>query len=100
MLLDRTIAQLDVGHVDPEQAESMGHLGYMQWLGALKGDASYKAEAMTAYVRARPLVRKSPAIAIFCDLLLASCAKPLRPLELNLPVPARRGGAKARRSAK
>ncbi len=45
MLLKRTIAQLDVGYVPQDVAEEMGHLGYLQWLGAVQGDASYLQEA-------------------------------------------------------
>ncbi|NRB35080.1 MAG: hypothetical protein HRU31_10090 [Rhodobacteraceae bacterium] len=97
MLLERTIAQLDVGQVSPSQAEKMGHLGYLQWLGALPGEAGYLQEAMRAYDMAQPFIRTSPAVAVFCQLLMASTAMPLVPLELKLPARTRRGGAKARR---
>lgn len=99
MLLERTITQLDIGHVPEHIALEMGHLGYVQWLGSLNGDASYLKEAVRAYELARPFMKTSPAIAVFCQLLVQSIASPLAPLELKLPVPARRGGAKARRSA-
>lgn len=97
MLLERTISQLDIGYVPDHVAEKMGHLGYAQWLGALKGDAGYLVEAMRAYEMAQPFIRNSPAVAVFCQLLVDSTASPLKPLDLKLPVPARRGGAKARR---
>ncbi len=97
MLLERTIAQLDIGDVPPDVAEEMGHLGYMQWLGALKGDAGYVQEAMRAYELARPFMRTSPAVDVFCRLLVESSATPLTPLDLKLPTPTRRGGARARR---
>ncbi len=97
MLLERTILQLDIGHVPPDQAETMGHLGYMQWLGALRGDADYRREAMRAYERARPFIRTSPAIAVFCQLLVASCTTLPSVLDLRLPARTRRGGARARR---
>ncbi|MEM6373701.1 MAG: hypothetical protein AAF727_13100 [Pseudomonadota bacterium] len=97
MMLERTISQLDVGYVPDHTAEEMAHLGYAQWLGALKGDAGYVDEAMRAYRLAQPFVRNSPAVAVFCLLLVESTAWPPRPLDLKLPAPARRGGAKARR---
>ncbi|MEM9844864.1 MAG: hypothetical protein AAF965_08700 [Pseudomonadota bacterium] len=97
MLLERTISQLDVGYVPDHLAEEMGHLGYAQWLGALKGDAGYVNEAMRAYKRAQPFIRTSPAVAVFCQLLLESTTSTPKPLDLRLPAPGRRGGAKARR---
>ncbi|MEM1363623.1 MAG: hypothetical protein AAGF94_18270 [Pseudomonadota bacterium] len=97
MLLERTISQLDVGDVPDHIAEKMGHLGYAQWLGALKGEAGYFKEAMRAYELAQPFIRTSPAVAVFCHLLVESTASPLRPLALKLPAPVRRGGSKARR---
>jgi len=97
MLLERTLSQLDVGHVPDSVAQQMGHLGYVQWLGALQGDASYLAEAMHAYELARPFLKHSPAVAVFCHLIMESVASPLQPLDLKLPAATRRGGAKARR---
>ena len=97
MLLERTISQLDIGYVPDDKAEEMGHLGYAQWLGALKGSAGYEHEANRAYDLAKPFIETSPAIAVFCRLLVESIASSPRPLELKLPAPARRGGAKARR---
>jgi len=97
MLLNRTISQLDIGYVPDCVAEEMGHLGYTQWLGALKGDASYWAEAMRAYETAQPFIRTSPAVAVFCHLLVQSTALPPKPLDLKLPKPARRGGSRVRR---
>ena len=99
MLLEYTIAQLDIGDVPPDQAEKMGHLGYLQWLGALRGDANYVQEAMRAHELARPFIDTSPAIAVFCHLLVTSAATPPTPLALKLPPPTRRGGARARRAA-
>ena len=97
MLLERTIAQLDVGWLPPEQAKTKGHLGYLQWLGALRGDMSYLSEAMRAYQLAQPFIRNSPAVAVFCQLLIASTTSPAVPLTLELPEPTRKGGAQARR---
>lgn len=97
MLLERTIFQLDVGDVPPDRANELGTLGYMQWLGGLRGDACYLHEAMRAYDMAAPFVRTSPAIAVFCNLLVASAVSPAEPLPLTLPRKSRRGGAQARR---
>ena len=99
MLLERTIGQLDVGDVPPEMAEEMGHLGYAQWLGALRGNASYLEEAKRACDMARPFIHVSPAVAVFHDLLATSIAAPLVPLDLKLLRPTRRGGTRARRGA-
>ena len=97
MLLERTIAQLDVGWLPPEEATAKGHMGYLQWLGALHGDTSYPSEAMRAYQMAQPFIRTSPAVAVFCHLLVESTVSPALPLILVLPEPIRKGGAKARR---
>ena len=97
MLLERTIFQLDIGHVPPDQAEKLGQLGYIQWLGALPADAAYPREAMRAYEFARPFIRTSPAVAVFCRLLVASAVSPTEPLNLTWPLRGRRGGAQARR---
>ena len=97
MLLELTIAQLDIGDVSSKRAEDMGHLGYIQWLGALKGDACYRTEAMRAYDMAKPCAHISPAIAVFCELLAQTLDHPLKPLALKYPKRQRRGGAKARR---
>ncbi|MDV4143986.1 MULTISPECIES: hypothetical protein [Shimia] len=99
MLLKRTISQLDIGYVCPDRATELGQLGYMQWLGALKPMAHYREEAMQAYTAAMPFIATSPAIAVFCDLLLASMRVPIEPLPLALPRKLRRGGARARRAA-
>ena len=99
MFLERTISQLDVGYVPQDKAESMGHMGYIQWLGALPGDASYLREALRAYEMALPFIRSSPAVAVFCHLLVSSATGTPQPLELKLPNATRRGGASARRAA-
>ena len=99
MLLKRTITQLDIGHTTPERAQELGQLGYLQWLGALSAKSSYFDEAMRAHKMAIPFAATSPAIAVFCDLLVASVRVPIEPLPLSLPNRQRRGGAKARRAA-
>ena len=95
MILERTISQLDIGPLPDPQARELGRLGYLQWLGALPGEVSYPAEVRRALTAARPFALNSPAVGVFCDLLWASLE--LAPLELEMPVRARRGGAEARR---
>ena len=97
MLLKRTISQLDIGHTPPERAQELGQLGYIQWLGALPLNSGYQREAKRAYGMAKPFAATSPAVKVFCDLLLTSLQEPLTPLPLNLPDSKRRGGAQARR---
>ena len=97
MLLERTISQLDIGPVPPDHATELGQLGYLQWLASLPRDADYIGEAMHAYTTAQPLLRSSPAVAVFCDLLVASTRQPIAPLPMRLPTRERRGGAQARR---
>jgi len=98
MQLEQTIRQLDVGPLPPDEADSMGQLGYMQWLGGLNGSADYRREARRACALARPFADVSPAVAVFCALLRASLPSPLVLLPLALPPRSRRGGAAARRT--
>ncbi|MCE0504987.1 hypothetical protein LR948_06465 [Roseivivax sp. GX 12232] len=93
----QTLRQLDVGPLPPDRAEEMAQLGYLQWLGALPGDAGYRQEALRARAVALPLAASSPAVARFCRLLSESLVTPLAPLALSVPKRVRRGGAKARR---
>jgi len=97
MLLNRTIYQLDVGPVPPERAKELAHLGYAQWLGALPSGAKYCDEVRRALIAAAPFCGGSPAVSVFCELLMASLS--VRALDLDLPVRQRRGGARARRGA-
>ncbi|MEM7068233.1 MAG: hypothetical protein AAF478_05050 [Pseudomonadota bacterium] len=99
MLLKRTISQLDIGNTSPERAQELGQLGYIQWLGALPAEVGYEKEAKRAYTFAKPFTATSPAVKVFCDLLLASIRSPIEPLPLSIPVCKRRGGAKARRTS-
>ncbi|MEL6410383.1 MAG: hypothetical protein AAFQ38_08285 [Pseudomonadota bacterium] len=99
MLLELTISQLDIGYVPQGRAQVMGQLGYMQWLGALPAMSHYIDEATHAYALAKPFAANSPAVDVFCDLLLSSLKAPLSPMPLKLPARERRGGARARRSA-
>lgn len=97
MLLERTILQLDIGFVPPDEAAELGGLGYLQWLAGLPGRSDYRREAARAYAMAEPFIETSPAIAVFCDLLASSMKTPLKPSPLSMPARRRRGGAPARR---
>lgn len=98
MLHERTIHQIRMSKATPERAKDIGRMGYMQWLGGLPGHSSYEAEAVRAYLLAMDHMESDPAIAEFCDLIRKSLRTPLRPLDLPLPKPQRRGGARVRRS--
>ncbi|WP_158969823.1 hypothetical protein [Chachezhania sediminis] len=97
MLLERTITTLQTQAETPERAEELGKLGFIQWLAWLKPDASFPAEAARALELAAPFQPTDPAIGVFCRLVRQSMAGPLADLDLNLPQPRRRGGARARR---
>lgn len=97
MLTDRTIRQLQRYAGPDEGAEAIARLGYLQWLGGLRGGESYPAAAARACALARPFEGSAPAVAAFCDLLRATLAEPLRPLDIPWPATRRRGGALGRR---
>ena len=97
MLIEKTLQQLQVNPSSPERAKELGQLGYMQWLGGLPGGSDYRAEALAAYILAAPFAGSDPAVAAFCALLRTSVKQPLAPLDLALPRPRRRGGARERR---
>lgn len=98
MLLERTISQLDIGHIAPDAALDLGRLGFLQWLGALPGAANYVDQAERALALAAPFRDTSPAISVFCALIEVSLTDPLVPLPLAMPPRDRRGGARARRA--
>jgi hypothetical protein len=97
MSIEQTLNQLQVNPPSPERAREIGQLGYMQWLGALPGHSCYMTEATRAYLSAVPFRDTNPAVAEFCSLLQQSLETPLTPLDLALPKPRRRGGARERR---
>ncbi len=98
MLLERTIRQLDIGQVSPKRALELGQLGYLQWLGGVPGNAGYAAAAMAAHAEASRYRHNSPAVAVFCDLLITSARAPLAPMSLSLVPRQRRGGTASRRA--
>ncbi|MEM1314491.1 MAG: hypothetical protein AAGI51_08060 [Pseudomonadota bacterium] len=98
MILERTIRQLDLGPMPSQQARERGELGYLQWLGDLPAASDYRREAMRAYEAAAPFVARSPAVRVFCDLLVATTGSPPAPAALSSRPPQRRGGARMRRT--
>lgn len=100
MLLQRTISQLDTGPIAPERAEELAAMGYQQWLYGLPGGVSFPEAAAQAHAKALPFAGRSNAVAMFCDMLLASLILLPMPLQLRQPVPQRRGGARARRKVR
>lgn len=99
MLTDRTIRQLQRYAGPDEGAEDIARMGYLQWLGGLRGEESYPAAAARAVALARPFEGSAPAVAAFCDLLRATLAAPLMPLDIPWPAPRRRGGPRRRRAS-
>lgn len=97
MFLARTISMLQMQAGSPERAEEMASLGYLQWLLGLRPDSGYPAEARRALDAAAPFAGTDPAVAAFCDLIEQSLARSPLPLDLTVPKPRRRGGAKSRR---
>ncbi|MEM8992762.1 MAG: hypothetical protein AAF882_18005 [Pseudomonadota bacterium] len=99
MLLELTISQLDRGVEPLNLARERGELGYLQWLGALPAISDYRREAMRAYTMAAPAAQRSPAVAVFCDLLVATTTTLIAPLPMTIAHRRRRGGARSRRAA-
>ena len=101
MLTERTLIQLlsqkSPADAQPERARELGRMGYMQWLGGLASGLPYPREAARALRMAEPFAAASPPVAEFCALLAESLVQPLTPLDLDLPPPRRRGGARMRR---
>lgn len=97
MLLERTITTLQSRADTPERAVELGKLGYLQWLAWLRPGASFPDEADRALRMAEPFAATDPAVATFCDLLRKSRSGPPEPMDLSLPSPRRRGGARERR---
>ncbi|WP_421906806.1 hypothetical protein [Mameliella sp.] len=97
MTIERVLTLLQTRAETPERARELASMGYMQWLGSLPGCASYKEEALHAWTCAQPFAGTDPAVAVLCDLLHHSIRCPAVPLDLPLPQPQRRGGARKRR---
>lgn len=98
MHLAKTITQLDIGDVAPERALELGQMGYLQWLGALPAMSNYREEALRAHAKATPFSEASPAINVFCELLINSLRTLYEPVTLRIPDRQRRGGSRARRA--
>lgn len=97
MMLEMVLIQMQARRDSAERAREIGQLAFMQWLGALPGGSDYAAAARAALERVSGSSARSPALTIFCTLLADSLERPVRPLDLHLPSPCRRGGTRARR---
>ncbi len=97
MHLERTLHMLQTETETEERAAELGRMGVMQWLGGLKGDESFPAQAADALEAASPFREADPAVEAFCALLEEAMKMPPRPLDLALPQRRRRGGARRRR---
>lgn len=97
MHLERTLHMLQTETETEERAAELGRMGIMQWLGGLKGNESFPAQAAEALEAAIPFRATDPAVEVFCELLEEAVKMPPRPLDLALPQSRRRGGARRRR---
>jgi hypothetical protein len=97
MRTEHTLTQLQLCPGTPARARELGQMGYMQWLAGLPPHAPYAQAARHALTLASPFEATDPAVGEFCALLRKSLATPLAPLDLALPQPRRRGGARMRR---
>ena len=98
MLLERTLTTLQSRAESPERARELGRLGFLQWMMLLRPEASYPEEARRALSLAAPFEGTDPAIAVFTRLVRESLSRRAQPVEMPLPLPRRRGGARARRA--
>ncbi|MCV2893205.1 hypothetical protein [Lentibacter sp. XHP0401] len=80
-----------------DRVAELARMGFMQWLGSLKGCASFPLQAEYALKAAEKFRQTDPAVAVFCALIEESLLMPPRPMSLALPQKRRRGGAKSRR---
>ncbi len=97
MRLDETLTGLMVSPPTEERARELAQLGFIHWLGSLPGDAAYEACAVQAFLKAMDFRDTDPAVDAFCDLLRDSLKPGIRSLDLKVPEPKRRGGARTRR---
>lgn len=97
MILERTLHMLQARTETMAQADEIGQMGFIQWLGWLDGRRSFDAQAAEALSAAAPFRGSDPAVAVFCDLIDEARLMPPRPLALAMPKSKRRGGAKKRR---
>jgi len=99
MMLEMVLLQMQASGGPPARVREIGQFAFMQWLGALPGGCDYLAAARAALARVAAQPDPAPALAVFRALLADSLDAPGRPLDLRLPQPCRRGGARARRGS-
>ncbi|TCO74116.1 hypothetical protein [Rhodovulum euryhalinum] len=97
MMLEMVLMQMQASTASSARAREIGQLAFMQWLGGLPGGCDFIAAARSALARVDAAGEATPALDTFRMLLAASVQMPPQPLDLRLPEPRRRGGARARR---
>jgi len=97
MILERTLHMLQTQTDCDERVAELARMGFMQWLGGLKGRESFPCQATAALAVAEKFRRSDPAVEAFCGLIEEALLMPPRPMSLALPQKRRRGGAKMRR---
>ena len=97
MSLALVLEKLRAAPTDPDRAEDLGRMAFIEWMETLPGEASFHASAMVAFDRSRRTARRVPAAAEFRALLVEAVRISPRPLDLTLPAPQRRGGHGRRR---
>ena len=89
MVLDRILHSLNTPSLSRRRAIEQGRLAFLEWLWSLPEGTNFATQALADYERADRSGLTSPAITVFCGLLVHAS----RPM----PMPVRRGGARARR---
>ncbi|MEQ8665826.1 MAG: hypothetical protein RIC16_08875 [Rhodospirillales bacterium] len=90
MVLERILQYLQQSTLDRHEAGPVCRLGLLEWISSLPAGCDIGAEAAIARIRIARCDLSTPALMVFHELL--------RQAALPLPVPERRGGARARRT--
>jgi hypothetical protein len=99
MSLALVLDKLRAAPADPDRAEDLGRMAFLEWLETLPPEANFPEAAMIAFDRSRRTARRVPAAAVFRALLVEAVRRAPRPVDLTLPAPQRRGGHGRRREA-
>ncbi|SIO28600.1 hypothetical protein SAMN05444722_1217 [Rhodovulum sp. ES.010] len=97
MMLELVLLQLQMPAPGGERARERARLAFLQWLASLPGHCDFPAAVRAAAARTAALGESGPSVAAFRALLAEAEARPSVALDLSLPRPRRRGGARARR---
>lgn len=97
MSLALVLEKLEAAPRDPDRAEDLGRMAFIEWLETLPGEANFPAAALEAFNRSRRMARRAPAAVAFRALLREAVRHAPMPLDLTMPEPQRRGGHSRRR---